>query len=59
MMFPFSNFVYLNMLSLSYSMSNETTDDCGQVLYETGCLVKSYFQALNKHKSFFIIHSNW
>ena len=29
-------------------MSNETTDDCGQVPYETGCLVKSLFQALNK-----------
>ena len=47
-MFPFSNFVYLNMLSLFYSMSNETTDDCGQDPYETGCLVKVYFQALNK-----------
>ena len=36
--------LYLNMLSLSYSMTNETTDDCGQAPYETGCLVE-YFQA--------------
>ena len=47
-MFPLRNFVYLYMFCFVNSMSNETTDDCGQVPYETGCLVKSLFQALNK-----------
>ena len=49
-MFPLRNFVYLHkyMYVFVNSMSNETTDDCGQVPYEKGCLVKSLFQALNK-----------
>ena len=50
-MFPLCNFVYFKvcfMLKFVFSMSNVTTDDCGQVPYETGCLVRSYFQALNK-----------
>ena len=46
-MFPLSNFVYLYMLKFVYSMSIETTDDCGQDPYETGCLVES-FPGLNK-----------
>ena len=41
-MFPLSNFVYLYMLKFVYSMSIETTDDCGQDPYETGCLVESF-----------------
>ena len=40
-MFPFSNFVYLYMFKFVYSMSIETTDDCGQDPYETGCLVET------------------
>ena len=45
-MFPLCNFnfVYFKvcfMLKFVFSMSNATTDDCGQVPYETGCLVES------------------
>ena len=46
-MFPLSNFVYLYVLKFVYSMSIETTDDCGQDPYEKGCLVES-FPGLNK-----------
>ena len=45
-MFPLCNFVYFKvcfMLKFVFSMSNVTTDDCGQVPYELiGCLVESY-----------------
>ena len=50
-MFPLSNFVYLYVcvivLKFVYSMSIESTDDCGPDPYETGCLVES-FPGLNK-----------
>ena len=49
-MFPLCNFVYFKvcfMLKFVFSMSNVTTDDCGQVPYETGRLVES-FPGLNK-----------
>ena len=52
-MFPLSNFVYLYMLKFVYSMSIETTDDCGQDPYETGCLVET-FPGLNKDYCIYI-----
>ena len=42
-MFPLSNFVYFEN-----SISDETTDDFGQIPYETGCLVEIFFPGLNK-----------
>ena len=41
-MFPLSNFVYLFSFMFVFSMSIETTDDCGQDPYETGCLVETF-----------------
>ena len=41
-MFPLSNLYYLDMFCFIYSMSNETTDDCGHAPYEKGCLVESF-----------------
>ena len=35
------------MLKFVFFMSNETTDDCGQVPFEIGCLLQS-FPGLNK-----------
>ena len=41
-MFPLSNFVYLFRVMFVFSMSFETTDECGNAPYETGCLVETY-----------------
>ena len=43
-MFPVkvTSFVYLYLFKFVFSMSIETTDDCGHAPYETGCLVESY-----------------
>ena len=52
-MFPLRNFVYLDIIYFVYSMSNETTDDCGQAPYEKSCLVES-FPGLIKIRTKFI-----
>ena len=41
-MFPLSNFVYLFRFMFVFSMSIETTDDCGQDPYEIGWLVETF-----------------
>ena len=46
-MFPLSNFVYLFRVMFVFSMSIETTDDCGQDPYETGCLVETFPGLIN------------
>ena len=51
-MFPLSNFVYLFSFMFVFSMSIETTDDCGQDPYETGCLVET-FPGLIKIKDYY------
>ena len=35
-------FICTYILKFVFSMSIETTDDCGEDPYETGCLVESY-----------------
>ena len=47
-MFPLSNVVYLFRVMFVFSMSFETTDECGSSPYETGCLVVTFSRLLIK-----------
>ena len=56
-MFPLSNVVYLFRVMFVFSMSFETTDECGNSPYETGCLVVTFPGLIKIRLSLFYVVS--
>ena len=58
-MFPVkvTSFVYLYLFKFVFSMSIETTDDCGHAPYETDCLVEGYPGSIKMIIRVFVEHS--